>query len=195
MRLQKISLVLAAIAIILIGIWLMVRQVASFGGDLPVLAQVPSFEFIERSGRPFGLEDMKGAISVVDFIFTSCPGACPVMSSHMAKLYGFYRGNQRVRFMSVSVDPENDTLEVLEQYAKEHGVNDERWLFLRAPIERVIELSVDGFKLAADNLPSGHSTKLVLVDSLGRIRGYYEGLSDECEEEIKRDIKSLIANN
>jgi len=191
MRLKKIGLVLGATIVVLVGIWLMVRQVTLADGELPILGQVPNFEFIERSGNPFGLEDLKTAINVVDFIFTSCPGVCPEMSSKMAKLYEAFKGNNRIRFVSISVDPENDTLEVLKQYAMDNGVNDERWLFLRAPIEQVVELSVKGFRLPAENLPAGHSTKFILVDNKGRIRGYYEGLSDESMEEIKRDIGRL----
>ncbi len=191
MQFKKTSYILGPAIILLIGAWLMVRQVTPSAKELPILGQVPNFEFIERSGKPFGLEDMKASISVVDFIFTSCPGACPVMSSKMAKLYEFCKGNNRIRFISISVDPENDSLEILNQYAVEHGVNDDRWVFLRAPIEHVVELSVKGYKLAADNLPSGHSTKLVLVDERGRIRGYYDGLSDESTEEIRTDIGRL----
>lgn len=169
----------------------MIKGIDFSSQKLPVLGHVPNFEFVESGGKPFGLEDMKGTINVVDFIFTNCPGACPVMSSKMVRLYQHYKGNDQIRFVSISVDPERDTLETLTQYAADQGVTDDRWVFLRAPIEQVVELSVKGMMLAADNLPMGHSTKFVLIDADGKIRGYYDGLSDASMEELKVSIREL----
>lgn len=179
------SFVLAAIAAIVI------RQAQFSRADLPVLGRVPNFEFTERSGIPFGKEEMKGSICVVDFIFTNCPSACPIMSSHISELYKLYAHSDKIRFVSISVDPARDSLRVLQEYAKSHGVTDNRWLFLRAPIEQVITLSEKGVMLPAENLPMGHSTKLVLVDPNGNIRGYYDGLNDASIAHLKEAIKAL----
>lgn len=170
---------------------LVIRQAQLSRADLPILGKVPNFEFTERSGKAFGMEEMKGTICVVDFIFTNCPSACPIMSSHISELYKLYAHSDKVRFVSISVDPARDSLRVLQKYAASHGVTDDRWLFLRAPIEDVIHLSEKGFMLPAENLPMGHSTKLVLVDQNGNIRGYFDGLSKASVAAMKEAIKAL----
>ncbi len=153
---------------------------------------VPVFSLTERSGKQFTREDLIEKISVVDFIFTSCPGACPVMSAAMAGLYRDFARQPRVQFVSISVDPDTDTLPVLTRYAGEYGVTDDRWVFLRGPIEEVKTLSERGFMLAAGNLPMGHSTKFVLVDGRGIIRGYYDSHDDDSIQTLKNDIGILL---
>jgi protein SCO1/2 len=159
--------------------------------SIPVLAQLPDFEFTERSGQPFGTPQMQGKINVVDFIFTHCQGPCPIMASKLIELYHLYENSDRIQFVSISVDPERDSLARLRQYAENLGVTDNRWLFLRAPIDDVISLSEEGFMLAADDLPGGHSTKFVLVDHEGNIRGYYDSLDDNSLRLMKTHIKVL----
>lgn len=159
--------------------------------DIPILWEVPEFEFVERSGQAFGLDDMKGKLNVVDFIFTSCPDICPVMSARMSELYELYSGFDIVRFVSISVDPERDTLETLQAYAEAWGVIDNRWVFLRAEIEDVVELSEDGFKLQAEDLPMGHSNRFVLVDQNGMIRSYHDSFDDVALGALKKNIREL----
>lgn len=161
---------------------------------IPILWEVPEFEFVERSGQLFGLDEMKGKLNVVDFIFTSCPNICPVMSARMSELYELYSGFDIVQFVSISVDPERDTLETLGDYAKAWGVIDDRWVFLRAEIEDVIRLSEDGFKLPAENLPMGHSNRFVLVDQNGMIRSYHDSFDDAALEALKKNIRELARN-
>ena len=182
------------IAVILIFVFvssLVIRQAEHSRSSLPVIGRVPNFEFTERSGKPFGSANMLGSICIVDFIFTNCPSACPIMAEKMEELYQLYDHSDKVKFISITVDPERDTLETLQNYAKLHGVNDDRWLFLRAPIEDVIDLSEKGFYLPAENLPMGHSPKLVLVDHEGNIRGYYNALEQAPIELLKTHIKAL----
>jgi len=160
-------------------------------GNLPVYGTIPEFEFTERSGEPFGLDDMKGKINVVDFFFSNCHGPCPVMSGNMLELYRLYEHTDRIQFISISVDPARDTLPRLREYADELGVTDNRWLFLYAPIEDVVELCEKGFMLAAEDLPGNHSTQFVLVDHLGQIRGYYSGIDEAEQELLKEHIRVL----
>ena len=90
--------------------------------DLPILGDVPVFNFIERSGMPFGYDDMKGKINIVNFFFTTCRGPCPIMNARVAELYKKYSTTDKVRFISISVDPKRDSLTVLRQYANDFGV-------------------------------------------------------------------------
>lgn len=156
-----------------------------------IYGEAPEFNFTDQDGLPSGRNDLTGKISVVDFIFTSCPGICPVMSAKMSMLYKLFEKAPMVQFVSISVDPATDTQPVMKKYLDSHGVTDRRWVFLRAPIEEVIQLSEKGFMLAADNLPTMHSAKFVLVDHNGGIRGYYESKNDESIKTLIEHIRQL----
>jgi protein SCO1/2 len=160
--------------------------------ELPVLGQVPQFEFVRQDGSEFGLKEMLGKVNVVDFFFTSCQDICPAMSSNMARLYRKFEGSYKVGFVSISVDPERDSLDVLKRYAASFGVNDDRWVFLHQPVEDVARLSEKGFMLSALDLPYGHSSKFVLVDDKGRIRGYYDGDRTAGMDKLSKDIANLV---
>ena len=161
--------------------------------SIPVYYRVPEFDFVGHTGGSFGLEDMKGSLSVVDFMFTSCVGACPVMSSKMQELYLLYNGSEKVRFVSYSVDPEIDTLPVLQEYAAQYGITDEQWTFVRGPIRDIKRLSEKGFRFAVGTLPMGHSTKFVLVDQEGMIRGYYDVFDEDMLNLLKEHIRVLAS--
>ena len=159
--------------------------------DIGILGLVPEFEFTERDGRPFGSQEMKGKISIVNFFFTSCKGPCPVMNKRVAELYKKYATSSDVRFISISVDPDRDSLSVLQAYARAYGVSDNRWLFLRAPIADVYRISEQGFMLAGE-LPTIHSTKLILVDRELNIRGYYDSFDEESLNLLTVHVKELL---
>jgi protein SCO1/2 len=158
---------------------------------LPVWGQVPEFQFTTQIGRPFGTADMIGRLHVVDFIFTNCQSVCPVLASRFGELYRLYEGSDKVRLVSISVDPDRDSPAALQAYAALQGVTDDRWVFLRAPIEEVITLCESGFMLAAENLPMGHTSKMILVDEQGRIRSYHDGLDAGHLEVLKANIRQL----
>ncbi len=169
---------------------------------LKKMFQLPPFTLTERSGKPFTAPDaMRGSVWVADFFFASCPGVCLDLSKSMSSLPAAAPDLPDVRFLSISTD-ENDTPEVLRKYAEQHGAG-ERWSFVTGPKTGVFKLSVDGFKLALADA-SGvdvaekfiHSTKLVLIDKAGWIRGYYDGIGEKQDAEAKRllaDIKRLLA--
>ncbi len=186
-------LILTVAAMIILGALalLVVNQANISRSRLPVYGAVPEFEFTEGNGGLFGLEQMKGKINIVNFIFTRCQGPCPIMTMNMLDLYHLYEHSDKVQFVSITVDPEHDTPEVLKAYAESHGVTDNRWKFLHSSVEDVVELCEGGFMLAADNLPGGHTTKFILVDHLGRIRSYYEGIDDYHMKLLKENVKQL----
>ena len=147
----------------------------------PRLFALPEFTLVERSGRPATLAALRGRPWIADFIFTRCAGVCPAMTARMAVLRTRLAGTP-VRFVSFSVDPGNDTPEVLAHYAAAAGASAD-WWFVTGPMRELHALSTDGFKLAAmENAPGAetadgpflHSSKFVLVDGDGAIRGYYD---------------------
>ena len=162
----------------------------------PVLGRLPVFELIDQDGNPFGTNEMAGKVWVVDFIFTRCRTFCPIMSRRMAKLqegYDLYEVGE-VGLLSITVDPEYDTPEVLAGYAETHGADPRRWRFLTGPGDEIYSLVVDGFKLHVARLEPGgddlvdiaHSQKLILVDGQGNIRGYYDSDEEGVDEVFHR---------
>ncbi len=156
-------------------------------GGLSVIAQLPEFELTERSGKTVTLDDLKGRVWIADFIFTTCGGPCPIMTSRLGDFMETLkeRNIPRVTAVSFTVDPQNDTPEVLREYATMKLADDFDWLFLTGTEAALHELSVKGFMLTAqrgeddDAHAVNHSPRFVLVDQQGRIRGYYEVVTNE----------------
>ncbi|MEJ2544452.1 MAG: SCO family protein [Calditrichaceae bacterium] len=192
MKKFRLFIISFAAVIVLIAVALtVIHKGQESQGKLPILYKLPDFTFIERQGKPFSKNDFKGKISIVDFIFTNCPGPCPFMSSKMAELYQIYANTDKVQFVSISVDPNRDSLSVLKEYADRFGVTDNRWVFLRAPMLEVIDLYENGFKLGGI-LPVDHSTKFILVDQTATIRGYYDCYDEISMKILKTHIRELV---
>ncbi len=189
MRVFVIAIVVLGMAA---GAYLVILRAEQSRAALPVLGAVPEFELTAQDGRTFTRQDLHGKINVMDFIFTRCQGPCPIMSGYMTELYNLYQSTDEVRFVSISVDPDYDSIGVLQAYARQHGVTDGRWTFLTGSMDRIKSLSEQGFMLAADELPAGHSTRFILVDGEGSIRGYYDGTDQASINILKSNIAQLV---
>ena len=157
---------------------------------IPELYTVPDFQFKSHQNVEFSNKNFSGKVSVANFIFTNCPGICPVMSREMMVLYDEFEGNENIQFISYSVDAENDSLQALKTYAEGWGVTDSRWHFLRTQQEVIQTLYEQGFKLGGE-LPYGHSTKFVLIDNNNTIRGYFSYDDSEQMALLKENLSSL----
>ena len=191
---KKIHLisVIALLIFLSIGATWVITKATKSSQVLPVvIKQVPAFSLVSQHGESFTRDSLLNKISVLDFIFTSCPGPCPIMSNNMRTLYNQYKLHPDLQFISITVDPDYDSQKVLKLYADANGVNDRRWKFLRADMEKVKKLSSDGFLLMSDNLPAGHSVKFVLIDGDGNIRQYYNG-TDKASISILRNHINLF---
>ena len=162
--------------------------------DIPVIKEVPRFSFTNQNGEKFSNNNFRDKVTILNFIFTSCTGPCPLMTSNMQKLYSNFKGTKEVQFVSITVDPEVDTQEKLKLEAEMIGVDNNQWQFLRSDLEEVKKLKRDGFMLFADNLPNGHSIKSILIDNVGNIRKYYDGTDIGSQEILKKDIVYLLDN-
>lgn len=165
--------------------------------SLQRLWQVPDFKFTERSGQPVQRADLTGKVWVADFFYTTCPGPCPMLSSRLSAMQGKLGNRADVRLVSISLDPAKDTPDVLKQYAERFkaGAN---WLFLTGDKATTYSLVQTGFKLAIAEErnspePITHSTKLVLIDREGWVRGFYEGVGQDQTEQLIKDIDKLLA--
>jgi protein SCO1/2 len=166
-----------------------------------VFDPVPAFSLTNRDGRAVRLQDLHGKPWIADFIFTTCPASCPMMTARMAKLDRELPKDLDVRLVSFSVDPARDTPQVLQRYAQSYQAPD-RWLFLTGGKDEMYRLSRQGFKLGIEIPPAPgagapapepilHSTRFVLVDGEGRIRGYYDGFDEESMKKLVRDVEAV----
>jgi protein SCO1/2 len=150
---------------------------------------VPNFQLVNQNGQPFGSAELAGKIWIADFVFTSCPDSCPMISSRMSELQRPLEKTD-VHLVSVSVDPEKDTPEVLRGYAERLHAQPGRWDFVTGSKPAIYNLSRNGFKLEGD-VPV-HSTRFVLVDRRGRIRGYYDALAPDAVTTLLADTSHLL---
>jgi protein SCO1/2 len=202
-RLPTRAWTLAAAALLAAGALAMALAVSTRGRapEPPRLGRLPDFRLVERSGRAVSLADLRGRPWVADFIFTQCGGVCPAMTARMARLRRDLPAS--VRLVSFTVDPGHDTPDVLARYASAFGA-DAGWLFVTGPQKDLYDLSIGGFKLAAMEVPPGerspggdgpflHSSKFVLVDGGGDVRGYYDSTDEEAMRALVGDASALAA--
>jgi len=165
------------------------RSISAYG-------TVPGFQLTNQNGQPFRSAQLSGKIWIADFIYTTCPGPCPMISSRMSELQKPLQKTD-VHLVSFSVDPEKDTPEVLRGYADKLQAEPGRWDFLTGAKPAIYKLSHDGFKLAvsdgsdAQGIPV-HSTRIVLVDRHGQIRGYYDATEPEAITKLLADTNHLL---
>src|SRR5229473_7663690 len=165
------------------------RTVSSYG-------TVPEFVLLNQDGKNFGSAQLRGKIWIADFIYTTCPGPCPMISTRMSELQKPLEKTD-VHLISFSVDPEKDKPEVLRGYAEKLRADPNRWDFLTGPKSTIYKLSHDGFKLAVSDgtdeagIPV-HSTRMVLVDRHGEIRGYYEATAADAVTKLLADTSHLL---
>lgn len=152
---------------------------------------LPVFALTERDGEPFSSEELRGKVWITDFFFTNCPAFCPRLTTTMMKLQDELKADLRwadIYFVSISVDPERDTPERLRSYAQDYHADPEHWLFLTGEKELVRKVIFDGFKQPMED----HTSKFVLVDRAGRIRGYYEAFDLDAMKNLRRDLQRVL---
>jgi protein SCO1 len=161
--------------------------------SLSDIGPLMDFSLTDQNGRIVTLADLKGKVWVADFFFTSCNGACPIMTGQMAKLKRNL-GASGLHLLSISVDPAVDTVEKLADYAKQFDAKDD-WRFVTGEKSKIIELSVKGFRLSADEDPTSHSQRLVLLDRNAHIRGYYHVERENEMKLLEESAAKLLAES
>jgi protein SCO1/2 len=148
-----------------------------------------------QSGEPFDGKSLDGKIWVADFIYTHCPGPCPRMSSQMRRVQNAVTAISDVRLVSFSVDPERDTPPVLAEYARRYQAQPGRWFFLTGDRKILDSLDRHAFMLGNVDGSMQHSTRFVLIDRHGRVRGYYGTSEDDPTVRLIVDIRRLARDN
>jgi protein SCO1/2 len=185
---MKLLAVLAGVAL---ALTLASIACSRHSSSLEVLGQVPQFELISQDGQSFHSQALAGKIWVADFIYTTCPGPCPRMTSEMREVQDAVMKIPDVRLVSFTVDPAQDTPPVLAAYAKTHGASPAMWYFLTGPVPVLQSLDRDAFKLGNIDASMQHSTRFVLVDRQGRIRSYYDTSESSAIPKVISDIYAL----
>lgn len=169
----------------------------------PVLFDAPEFTLTGNGGRELASHDLAGRVWVADFIFTSCAGPCPLMTRKMADLQKRFANENRVQFVSFSVDPTRDTPEVLAAYARQFEADTRQWHFLTGDEKVIHKLALDGFKVLARRATTQemqqpetqeiiHSPYFFLVDARGRVRGTYDGTDEDRIAALVGDIRRVL---
>ena len=159
---------------------------------LPVLGDIPPFELLDNFGQSFTEKNISGKIWVADLIFTTCAGPCPIMSTEMRSVYKTYLENENIHMVTITVNPDYDTPEVLTEYGNRYDADFDKWHFLTGEYEKIQSLIANGFKMGDIEEIVFHSTRFALIDPNMNIRGYYMGTKSEDVKKLMGDIKKLI---
>lgn len=188
---------------------LLIASIASHAGEnaddralssnpsLSVIGKAPEFTLLDTSGKYVRLADYHGQVVLLAFVFTSCPGVCPMISRQMALLQAALKEGhmfgREASMLSVTVDPETDTAPVLAKYASTYGADPSGWKFLREAPQK-IKVTLKAYDEWTKRLPKGdldHPARVYLIDQQGNIREIYS-LVFFNEKQAQLDILALM---
>jgi protein SCO1/2 len=174
---------------------------------LVVIGPAPKFELIDQNKKTITNKDYSNKVYVLEFFFATCPSICPKMNKNLIEVQNQFFGNPNFGIVSITIDPEHDTPEVLKEHAELLGVKSSNWHFLTGDKKYIYDLANKGFNLYAGenskvNGGFEHSGFFALIDKKGNIRCrkdeygnpilYYEGIEKEGVQAIKEDIAILL---
>ncbi len=158
---------------------------------------IPDFEFTDQNGKKVTKQSVKDKIYITEYFFTTCQSICPVMNNNLVKIYKEFKDKKELLILSHTVNPENDSVPVLKQYADAHGVNDGRWLFVTGEKKALYDIARKGYLLNAEEGDGGkedfiHTQNFALIDKDSHIRGFYDGTDSMEMVKLSQDIKILL---
>lgn len=210
---MKKSYIGLAFIILVFGIWV-VKEINTryySKSDLAEIGSAPRFELTNQYGKTISDKDYLGKVYVLEFFFSTCPTICPKMNQNMLILQDEFLNEKDFGIVSITINPQNDTPQVLKEHAEHLGVKMESWNFLTGDQEYIYDLSNKGFNIyaAENNKAMGgfeHSGLFALIDKDGNIRCrkdnfgnpilYYDGIEktgNNGVNALKEDIKKLLA--
>lgn len=164
-------------------------------GRLPVVGQAPEFALVDQHGARKSLADLQGRVLAVTFIYATCKDTCPMLTAKMAQIQQKLGADfgKRVHFVSITVEPEIDTPEVLKAYADKFGADPAGWSFLTGPSADIQQV-VRRYGAFAKRMKPGdvdHLFLTSLIDRKGVLRVQYLGYRFDPDEML-RDLRSLL---
>ena len=154
---------------------LLAALVAASSSRLAIIREAPAFDLTAANGGRVTEADLQGHVTLVSFIFTTCNGTCPVTTHRMAQVQERLPKSDRVRLLSITLDPKRDTPEVLARYARQYDADPARWRFLTGPPEKVAKV-IAAWSMWVREAPNGqldHPSRVFLVDAHARVREIY----------------------
>lgn len=164
---------------------------------------IPEFSLVDQNGEHFGLRNVEGKVWVANFIFTSCATECPLLSRRMQEISEIFEEDDQVELVSISIDPRTDSPERLLKYSEAFG-SPPNWSFLTGETKVIEFLSSEGFKVTnpGEHAEKGsirrtrqmlHSREIVVVDDLGVVRYYANGMHPKVAKEVAGVVDQLLA--
>ena len=159
--------------------------------------KVKNIEFTNQLGKKVSLNDLKGKILVIDFFFTRCPSICPGLAKSMKRLQDSFKKNDSiVQFISISIDPEHDSVPQLRKFADRYNANHDSWWFVTGDKKEIYDFALNEMKagLADTEVDSAfiHTENFFLLDSGRVVRGWYNGFDTLKQVQLVRDIPLLM---
>jgi protein SCO1 len=170
------------------------KEVTSSGDSLN--HRIPDFSFINQEGKTITQKNLDGSIYVADYFFCTCQSICPIMSNEMEFLANHFKNDKDIKFISHTVNPENDSVAVLADYAKAHHANSAQWFLVTGDKKELYDLARSGYLISADSGDGGpndfiHSQNFALIDKEKHIRGFYDGTNHKEMLKLIEDIEIL----
>ena len=158
--------------------------------------RILDFELLNQEGDTVRRADVEGQILVVDFFFTRCATICPKMTANLKLIHDRLDPSWPVQIMSHSVTPEADSVSVLQAYANKQEANPDLWWFLTGAKTDIYKLARQSYFSCLDEGDGGfqdfvHTENIVLVDGLGRLRGFYDGTDSKAMSQLFSDLGFL----
>ena len=168
---------------------------ASEGVSLRKIGPAPAFSLTTQDGVQLSLQALRGKVAVITFIYTSCADTCPLLTVKLAQLQARLGPDfgPKVFFVSITVDPEQDTPEVLKRYAKGHGANLDGWAFLTGTSAEIRDVAKH-YGIAYRKIHGGdidHTFLTSIVDQSGILRVQYMGVRFDPDEFLQ-DLRQLL---
>ena len=159
--------------------------------------QVKNIRFTNQLGKQVSLDDLKGKVLVIDFFFTRCPSICPGMARSMKRLQeSFVKNPDIVQFISVSIDPERDSVPQLRKFADRYDINHDTWWLVTGDKKEIYDLALNELKasIADSNVDTAfiHTENFFLLDSNRIVRGWYNGFDTVKQAQLAHDIPLLM---
>ncbi len=159
--------------------------------------KIAPFSFTNQNGKTITNKDYEGKIYVADFFFTSCQTICPKMTTNMVWLQDKIKDNPKVKLLSHTVFPDEDTVEVLKEYAKAKGVLDTKWNLVTGNQKEIYKIARQSYLVVKTGKPEElydmvHTENFVLVDQKGRIRGFYNGTLLNETKKGEKNMNQLL---
>jgi protein SCO1/2 len=161
---------------------------------------ISDFSFTNQNGKTVTQKEYEGKVYVADFFFTTCQTICPIMTDNMVLVQKAFINNPKVKFLSHSVLPDQDSVPVLKKYALEKGVIDAKWNLVTGNKKDIYGIARKSYLVvktqnASEQYDMVHTENFVLVDTKKRIRGFYDGTKKQDVERLISDIQLLLKEN